>query len=214
VTEFEQTLRHFCRNPKCRSKLKDPTSNIREAFCSLKPNGCRDRFYRLRCYVCEEKKTGRLDAHICGRRKCKNAIRSLHRTEDTSRVEIGVGNPIKPGLPEADKYGRAWKVVAGEISPNASHCAAVSDGSNCHWKGGELERVEAKNRAVLKAAEEAEIEANGYFTERDWRGVISPDGVPCFLTCFRPAPAVKAQVALPPIPEDLSIPTFLRRTAA
>ena len=42
---------------------------------------------------------GASDAHTCGRRKCKNAIRSLKRPEDTSRVEIGVGNPIKSGLP-------------------------------------------------------------------------------------------------------------------
>ena len=49
--------------------------------------------------------------------------------------------------------------------------------SNCQWKGGEFERVEAKNRAALKAADEAAIEANGYFTDPDWREVVSPDGV-------------------------------------
>ena len=152
MTEFATEVRHYCRNPKCRSKLKAPIANTREAFCT---RGCRERFYRLRCYVCEEKKPGRLDAHTCGRRKCKNAIRSLKRPEDTSRVEIGLGNPIKSGLPEADKYGRAWKVVAGEISPNAFHCASLPDGPNCQWKGGELERVEAKNRAALKAAGES-----------------------------------------------------------
>src|SRR6185437_11590535 len=30
-----------------------------------------------------------------------------------------------------------------------------------------------------------EIEANGYFTEPDWKEVISPDGVRCFATRFR-----------------------------
>jgi hypothetical protein len=101
-----------------------------------------------------------------------------------------------------------------QISPKDSHCATVPDGSNGHWKAGEIERVEAKNRAALKAAEEAEIEANGYFTEPDWHEVISPDGVRCFVTCFRPAPVVQAQVALPPIPEDLTVPMFLRQMAA
>jgi hypothetical protein len=74
-----------------------------------------------------------------------------------------------------------------------------------------VKRVEAKNRAALKAAEQAEIEANGNFTEPDWQEVISPDGVRCFVTRFRPAPTVKTQVALPPIPDDLSIPHFLDR---
>jgi hypothetical protein len=66
----------------------------------------------------------------------------------------------------------------------------------------------------MKAAEEAEIKTNGYFTEPDCREVISPDGVRCFVTCFRPAPAVQAPVALLPIPEDLTVPTFLRQMAA
>ena len=208
MTEFATEVRHYCRNPKCRSKLKAPIANTRKAFCT---RGCRERFYRFRCYVCEEKKPGRLDAHTCGRRKCKNAIRSLKRPEDTSRVEIGVGNPIKSGLPEADKYGRAWKVVAGEISPNAFHCATVSDGPNCQWKGGEFERVEAKNRAALKAADEAAIEANAYFTDPDWHGVVSPDGVRCFVTSFV-APARRALALPQPLTADLSIPEFLRRT--
>ena len=217
MTEFDTEVRHYCRNPKCRSKLKAPIANTREAFCT---RGCRERFYRLRCYVCEEKKPGRLDAHTCGRRKCKNAIRSLKRPEDTSRVEIGLGNPIKSGLPEADKYGRAWKVVSGEISPNAFHCATLPDGPNCQWKGGEFERVEAKNRATRveaknraapKAADEAAIEANGYFTDPDWHAVVSPDGVRCFVTSFV-APARRARALPQPLTADLSIPEFLSRT--
>ena len=208
MTEFTTEYRHYCRNPKCRTKLPTPISNPREAFCP--DTTCRERFYRLRCYVCEEKKPGRLDAHTCGRRKCKNAIRSLKRPEDTSRVEIGLGNPIKSGLPEADKCGRAWKVVAGEISPNAFHGATLPDGPNFQWKGGELERVEAKNRAALKAAVEAAIEANGYFTDPDWHEVVSPDGVKGFVTSFV-APARRA-LALPhPLTADLSIPEFIRR---
>jgi hypothetical protein len=210
VTEFVAEYRHYCRNPKCRTKLSTPVSNPREAFCP--DTTCRERFYRLRCYVCEEKKPGRLDAHTCGRRKCKNAIRSLKRPEDTSRVEIGLGNAIKSGLPEADKYGRAWKVVSGEISPNAFHCATLPDGPNCQWKGGEFERVEAKNRAAFKAAAEATIEANGYFTDPDWREVVSPDGVKGFVTSFG-APARRARALPHPLTADLSIPEFIRRAS-
>jgi hypothetical protein len=113
------------------------------------------------------------------------------------------------GLPEADKYGRRWHVVAGEISPDALRCATVPDGPDCQWKGGEFERIEAKNRAALKVVEQAEIEASGEFTEPDWREDISPDGVRCFVTRF----AVPAQARTSPLelPADLSIPDFLRR---
>ena len=87
----------------------------------------------------------------------------------------------------------------------------MSDGPNCQWKGGEFERVEAKNRAALKAAGEAAIEANGYFTDPDWREVVSPDGVKGFVTSFV-APARRARALPHPLTADLSIPEFLSRT--
>jgi hypothetical protein len=216
LTDFKSELRHYCRNPKCRSKLPAPISNPREAFCI---KGCCERFYRLRCYVCEEKKTGRLDAHTCGRRKCKNAMRSLRRPSDTGCVEIGVGESIESGVRKPLKPDRAWRIVAGpELTPNKLHCATIPDGPNCRWEGGAYQRIEAKNRADLEAHAQAEIEANGYFTEPQWREFISPDAFERYhgkswVTCF------KRSAASPPmptpaqylIPDDLSIPDFLRR---
>jgi hypothetical protein len=150
MTDFAETaMRHRCRNPKCRAKLKTPVSNSREAFCP--ETTCKQRFYRLRCYVCEEKKPGRLDAHTCGRRKCKNAMRMLRMPKSASRVEIGSRNPIESGLPERSKSGRGWHIVAGVISPNALHCATVPDGPDSQWKDGGFERIEGANRAALKA---------------------------------------------------------------
>ena len=101
--EFTTEVRHYCRNPKCRTKLPTPIANTREAFCT---RGCRDRFYRLRCYVCEEKKPGRLDAHTCGRRKCKNALRTLGTPNYTRRVEIASGNPINRAFPSGSENPR------------------------------------------------------------------------------------------------------------
>ena len=40
----------FCRHRICRTKLKKPVSNKREAFCS---RGCHTSFYLKRCLVCE-----------------------------------------------------------------------------------------------------------------------------------------------------------------
>jgi hypothetical protein len=130
-------------------KLPTPVSNSRDAFCP--DTTCKQRFYRLRCYVCEEKKPGRLDAHTCGRRKCKNAIRSLKRPDDIGHVEIAIKKPTETTLSDGGKYSRTWKVVTGEISPGALHRAAVRDGPGCQWKDGEYERIEVKNRRALEA---------------------------------------------------------------
>jgi hypothetical protein len=224
VTEFVETaMRHFCRNPKCRAKLKTPTSNSWEAFCSLKPNGCRDRYYRLRCYVCDEKKTGNLQAHTCGRRKCKSTLRTLGPPTDTNRVGADAKSAHLTGLREPVSDSRGWHIVAGRLIPNASHCATVPDGHGCKWEGGAFARIEAKNRsalrshfAKLKATKEAEIEAAGEFTEPDWREVMSPDGVRCLVARFRDQNQDRDQdlVQREPLPDDLSIPSFLDRRPA
>jgi hypothetical protein len=81
------------------------------------------------------------------------------------------------------------------------------------WPGLPVEgrRVRAHRSQEPGGAQgsQAEIEANGEFTEPDWREVISPDGVRCFVTRF----AVPAQARTSPLelPADLSIPDFLRR---
>jgi hypothetical protein len=79
------------------------------------------------------------------------------------------------------------------------------------WRGGPFRRIEADNRAALAAAEQAEIEANGYFTEPEWQEVVSKDGVRCFVTRFKTCCAGETIFGSPPIPEDLSIPAFLNR---
>ena len=72
MTDFDQTLRRFCRHPKCRSKLKTPVENPREAFCA---RGCHSAFYRKRCLVCEEPMERKTENQlICGKRRCRNAL--------------------------------------------------------------------------------------------------------------------------------------------
>src|SRR6266576_3403052 len=43
-------LRHYCRNSRCRTKLREPVENEHAAFCC---RGCFEQFYRSRCAVCE-----------------------------------------------------------------------------------------------------------------------------------------------------------------
>jgi hypothetical protein len=213
MTEFDQEMRKRCRNFKCGSKLAKPVSNPSEAFCA---RGCHTQFYRSRCLVCEgpmERKSEQ--QKLCKKSKCRNA---WNRGFDLGRY--GASKPLSTPSRIVDsidpapgpKGARGWHIVAGlELTPDQFRAATVPDGSNCQWKGGDYERIEAKNKAALKAAEEEAIEAGGYFAEPEWREVISPDGVTCFVSRFRDGEVAQHTPVLPPIPDDLSIPEFLRR---
>src|SRR5262249_36347596 len=43
--------KHYCRNPRCRSRLLEPVENEHRAFCT---RGCFESFYLNRCRVCEK----------------------------------------------------------------------------------------------------------------------------------------------------------------
>jgi hypothetical protein len=74
----DQSLRHRCRNPRCRLKLPAPTENEHKAFCC---RGCFKSFYKARCLVCEKdisaspitgERRKRLTQHYYCGRKCRN----------------------------------------------------------------------------------------------------------------------------------------------
>jgi hypothetical protein len=76
MSEFVKDLRHYCRNPKCRTRLPEPVSNPREGFCT---RGCYSSFYLHRCLICEgpiERK--REDQKVCRKAKCYRAWRAGH----------------------------------------------------------------------------------------------------------------------------------------
>jgi len=202
MTDFQIALRHYCRNPRCRSKLPAPVSNTREAFCT---RGCHSSFYLHRCLNCEQAMTRRRsDQRYCTRPACQKASR--YRGSQTPTIVQK--KPIPCGLEQA----RLWRVVAGKpMTPSQLHCATVSDGPNdCEWSGGEYERIEAKYWAALKEVEE--------FIEPEWREVMSPDGVRCFVTRCREVitrvdgmPSDWSCAPRSPILDDLSIPEILKR---
>jgi hypothetical protein len=108
------------------------------------------------------------------------------------------------------KFG--WLQIAGPpLTASQLHCATLPGTAM-----DDAMRIEAKNRAALKAGvEEAEIEANGYFTEPEWHEYVSPDACEKYhgrswVTRFHSA-AKPTQSAVLPIPKDLSIPAFLER---
>jgi hypothetical protein len=156
MTDFVAETRHYCRNPRCRSKLPAPVANTREAFCA---RGCFNSFYLHRCIVCERaieqpKRGKRL---ICKRAKCRNALGgglSLGRYHASQSAKL---NSVKADsvdvltAPATDIAAPAWRIVAGpELTASQFHCATIADGPNCEWKGGEYQRIEARNRALLR----------------------------------------------------------------
>src|SRR5262249_40890178 len=45
-----------------------------------------------------------------------------------------------------------WGQIAGPpLTPNQLHCATIAERPDSTWRGGEYERIEVKNRAMLKA---------------------------------------------------------------
>jgi hypothetical protein len=136
--------RHYCRNPRCRSKLKAPVANPRQAFCT---RGCFRSFFHRRCIVCEreiERKTEH--QRCCERRKCWADFK-----RDREHYLVGMGdishsvidpltNPIKPGLKSGGWDGRPvvigewreggdkkqWRQIAGPLlSPRSFHLATL-----------------------------------------------------------------------------------------
>ena len=99
--------RQLCRNPLCRSKLKEPVENPRSAFCS---RGCHASFYRHRCMACEQAMERRSENQLlCGRRKCRTEMGELRRHEMLGRyaAEAASGTSTKPGMsplpPDSDR---------------------------------------------------------------------------------------------------------------
>ena len=114
---FSETLRHYCRNPRCRSKLKAPVENGREAFCA---RGCHTQYYRKRCIACEQQMERKRESQqLCGRRKCKSqfaalkAVFLLGRYHPSSHALDASRNPTKPGTFSPLKSDRGWRQVAG-----------------------------------------------------------------------------------------------------
>jgi hypothetical protein len=196
MTQFAETLRHYCRNPRCRMRLKAPVENPHDAFCT---RGCYTSFHRKRCVVCEAPMARKTEQQlVCGKRRCRNALqarRSLGRYLDlaSSNGVSPLENPIKPGIKIDGAVDRPWRLVAGpELSASAFHCASV----------GGAEAVEAVNRT------------NPRSNLRYWREANA-----------KPRPTAPALIAVdvtaqshwapswqPDWPsDDLSIPDFLKR---
>ena len=203
TTTTKQKPRHYCRNPKCRTKLPAPTGNEREAFCA---RGCHTSFYRHRCIVCERdmpRNAG--NQHTCYRADCKARWRQKTIiSRFLGPVKLISERPIKPGVREADKDGRAVHISAGEHWTGTWHTLVPVAGpvlSANNYTGavvGAGETLAASDR--LNAAHWRSAKAG----EWGYRRPAAP--------ISEPAPITSPSL-LPDLPDDLSIPAFLRREA-
>jgi hypothetical protein len=218
MTEFAEEVRQRCRHLRCRTKLPVPVTNPREAFCT---RGCHTSFYRRRCLVCEkpiERTTP--NRKICKRSKCRNALATgsgfgrffAKPTHDSQNLELTQETAAaQPVLSATSALG--WRQIAGPLlTPDQLRAATVPDGPNGQWKGGEFERIEVKNRAMLKA----------HFAKQAKECLIQPHHPPVNIVGgyrFPAAPAVDLSPVKPasfksaPVEitgDGLDIPKFLR----
>jgi hypothetical protein len=209
-----QELRHFCRH--CRGKLPSPTANPRDAFHG---KGCHGSFYLHRCLACErEMPRNAGNQKVCYRAECKEkwrqkTIQSRFLGTGSAPAKLTSETSIKPGVKEAPKPRLdKWRVLAGEIGENALHCATVPDGPDCKWEGGFYERTEAQNRRHLKAhfAKAEKIERGV-----EWAIAVNSKPITWFATppgvTTAPKRVVTSDELISQIPDDLTIPDFLRR---
>jgi hypothetical protein len=193
MTEFTQTLRHYCRNPRCRSKLPSPASDPHKAFCT---RGCHSSFYLKRCLVCENNKPAGSTARrkLCRRPKCEGRYRknNAHYSflgADTAFAANASRNPIKSGIKSAGLDDRPWHIVAGpKISAGVYHCAAQpldADTGNRIYAANNWDRIR-RQIAWCLARPPIPVDVT---TQSRWE-------------CCVPSVSVE---------DDLSIPDFLKR---
>jgi hypothetical protein len=212
MTNFTETLRHYCRNPRCRSKLPSPVSNPREAFCA---RGCFNSFYLHRCLVCEGPlQRKREDQKVCRKAKCRNTWRlgsGFGCYAGSSNANSASETPDFIDLKAPPKPDRPWRFVAGpELSASALHCATVSGD----------QAIQVINRTNARHWREYNVKAEEWslITRHDppvnLTGGYNFPSAPVITT---PAPIirlsrpVKETAPSVPIPDDFSIPEFLRR---
>lgn len=129
LTEFVVEVRHYCRNPRCRSRLPAPVANAREAFCT---RGCYNSFYLHRCLVCERQIEQPIRGRrlICGKASCRNDLRAnlcLGRYRTSSDAELTSQRADFIGVKDPHKLDQYWRIVASGpgLTRSGFHCATV-----------------------------------------------------------------------------------------
>jgi hypothetical protein len=203
-------LRHYCRNPRCRGKLPEPVNHPHKAFCR---KGCYASFFLNRCAVCEKAKPAESTSRriLCRRPQCRTEYRKNPDLYSFKGVGSGLapnasGNVDSTGVKSGGFDDRPWRTVAGKINPAAARNPTV----------GAAEAVAAANRTNARYWQKgcrikygnSPINITGGYKFPDAPAV---DLVPHPAVDLVPHPTVTHSPHLAEIPDDLSIPSFLRR---
>jgi hypothetical protein len=220
--QTSSNARHLCRNPRCRSKLKAPTDNLRRAFCC---RGCHSQFYRTRCLVCEkELPPGRSDRRFCRRPSCRSQYRrnpilfnfDKPKTDRTTGpADLSLKSPIKSGTFGGLETDRTWRIVAGpELTPEQLRLAIGTDYDRQVLRENFRANAKHWNAAALIGPNDAPVNVVGGYK---FPGAPNIDLYPAESpirnrpTDLNPAAPNKY---IDQIPADLSIPPSLRRVPA
>jgi hypothetical protein len=202
-------VRHYCRNPRCRSKLKEPVSNPHKAFCT---KGCYGSFYLRRCAVCENNKPDGSTARriLCRRPNCESRYRQnrdlySYPGGDSARTANGSRNSIKPGTKSRIVDDLPWRIAAGP-KPNLRGATVGAEGV-----------IEANNRANAKFWHEHNAKAEAACLIKRQSPPVNivggykfPNVLVVDLPPVKDAPAALSS-DLNQISDDLVIPAFLRK---
>ena len=195
-------VRHRCRNPRCKAWLKPPVENRRDAFCCA---GCEIGFYRTHCRVCEKelaetKRSSRRE--LCGKRKCNNEFRSDRKRAQLVSRYYPLAVTSKPG-----KSSTKSTALSG-IKSDLGFAVGADYDREVLWENF---RANAKfwTAAWIQPHHPPVNILGGY------KFPAVPDidlGAPAKSPTLNRPPDSNPQLAQ--VPDDLSIPAFLRLEAA
>jgi hypothetical protein len=152
------SLRHRCRNPGCRIKLPAPVGDARQAFCC---QPCHASFYRTRCVVCErdisvDPMTGERRSGSAHRRYCGRKCKAAAQFLSPPVGGYG-GNP--------GDFKKPFKIKGENAPQTRPSLPPKSSGAGI--------------------AGPPQVIATEVFAGRNWRKVVSPDGVETEVSILR-----------------------------
>jgi hypothetical protein len=149
--------RQHCRNPRCRSKLREPVENHHHAFCC---KGCFEIFYLRRCRVCErdisnDPLTGATRKRLSQRKYCGR--KCTNEAERFSRAYAWIGSqPTKPEMNPRNAHEMGIE-SGSRARPTIGMFGRADDGCSWRWEGDEFEYRVLDRNGELVARIEAEV---------------------------------------------------------
>jgi hypothetical protein len=152
-------LRHYCRNLKCRTKLKAPVDNHHRAFCTPY---CYNQFYSWKCKVCEK------PILKGNRRKSPDHCHSADCRKDFRRYREAFSYPQKAQTTHGSQ--------TVDYASRSAHFTGVKSALRTPVWGWYRGGIVGPKRVVQAAVIDA----------REWHEVISPDDVKTYVSRITP----------------------------